>query len=77
MAQLGFIMDGVLSVRNLSGVEGLDASLKYYPNPRVHNFSEPDSVKVFKGEMLIIEVSCEECGACWWESCACVFSEVF
>lgn len=54
-AQLGFIMDGVLSVRNLTGVDGLDALLKYYPNPRVYNFSEPDSVKVFKGEMLIIE----------------------
>ena len=56
VVQLGFIMDGVLSVRNLSGVDNLDASLKYYPNPRVYNFSEPDSVKVFKGEMLIIEV---------------------
>lgn len=54
-AQLGFIMDGVLSVRNLSGVDGLNAKLKYYPNPRIFNFSEPDSIKVFKGEMLIIE----------------------
>nr|KAG5701673.1 hypothetical protein BaRGS_027831 [Batillaria attramentaria] len=55
-AQLGFIMDGVLSVRNLSGVIGLDSQLKYYPNPRIFNFSEPDMLKVFKGEMLIIEV---------------------
>lgn len=54
-AQIGFIMDGVLSVRNLSGIDGLDANLKYYPNPQIFNFSEPDSVKVFKGEMLIIE----------------------
>ncbi|XP_070193235.1 plexin-B-like [Littorina saxatilis] len=54
-AQLGFIMDGVLTLRNLSAVAGLEASLKYYPNPRVYNFSESDSIKVFKGEMLIIE----------------------
>lgn len=57
VAQLGFIMDGVLSVRNLTDVVGLDSRLKYYPNPRIFNFSEPSGVKVFKGEMLIIEVN--------------------
>lgn len=56
VVQLGFIMDGVLSVRNLSGAQGLDFHLKYYPNPRVYNFSEPNNIKVFKGEMIIIEV---------------------
>ncbi|XP_025107783.1 plexin-B-like [Pomacea canaliculata] len=55
VVQLGFIMDGVLSVRNLSGAQGLDFHLKYYPNPRVYNFSEPNNIKVFKGEMIIIE----------------------
>ena len=72
VVQLGFIMDGVLSVRNLSAVDGLDATLKYYPNPRVYNFSEPDSVKVFKGEMLIIEV-----WTCFKSCCHCCPVDVF
>ena len=37
-------------------MEGIDSKLVYYPNPFIFNFSDLDSIKVFKGEMLIIEV---------------------
>ncbi|XP_048257731.1 plexin A3-like isoform X1 [Haliotis rufescens] len=54
VVELGFIMDGVLSVRNLSG-SGIDTQLEYYQDPQVYNFTEKDRTKIFKGEMLIIE----------------------
>lgn len=57
IVQLGFIMDGVLAVRNLSAVPNLDHGLKYYPNPRVYNFTESSGIKILKGESLIIEVN--------------------
>ncbi|XP_052280998.1 plexin-B-like isoform X2 [Dreissena polymorpha] len=52
--QLGFVMDNVMSVRNLSG-SGVQSQMTYYPDPIMHNFSEPNSVKKFKGEVLIFE----------------------
>ncbi|CAG5119802.1 unnamed protein product, partial [Candidula unifasciata] len=55
VVQLGFIMDGVLAVRNLSTVPNLDYMLKYFPNPRVYNFTELHGIKILKGESLIIE----------------------
>ncbi|CAG5129619.1 unnamed protein product, partial [Candidula unifasciata] len=53
--QLGFIMDGVMAVRNLSSVPNLDHGLRYYPNPRVYNFTESSGIKILKGDALIIE----------------------
>lgn len=56
IVQLGFIMDGVLALRNLSGIPALDHTLKYFPNPKVYNLTESNTVKVVKGDDLIIEV---------------------
>jgi hypothetical protein len=77
VAQLGFLMDGVLTVRNLTGIQGLDAVLRYYANPVVFNFSEPDNTKVFKGEMLIIEVSFWDCFFILFFLFCCFFIENF
>ncbi|ESO91422.1 hypothetical protein LOTGIDRAFT_105554 [Lottia gigantea] len=52
--QLGFNMDGVLSLTNLTGA-GVRNILTYFPDPVVHNFTEEGNIKTFKGEMLIIE----------------------
>ncbi|CAL1537486.1 unnamed protein product [Lymnaea stagnalis] len=57
IVQLGFIMDGVTSVKNLSTVQNLDYRLKYFPNPRVYNFTEPNGIQFLKGDALIIEGS--------------------
>lgn len=54
---LGFIMDDVMSVRNLSSVPNLNFKLLYFSNPRIYNFTEPNGVKILKGDSLIIEVS--------------------
>ena len=56
--ELGFIMDNVDSLRNLSG-SGMNSRMQYYHDPIVYNFSEEDSIKKFKGEVLIFEVCCE------------------
>ncbi|KAK3744735.1 hypothetical protein RRG08_062381 [Elysia crispata] len=55
VVRLGFIMDGVMSVQNLSNTNGTKYKLKYYPNPRVHNFTESGGIKMLKGDSLIIE----------------------
>jgi hypothetical protein len=55
-AELGFIMDNVEAVKNLSNT--INNRMMYYPDPLVNNFSEPSSIKKFKGEVLIFEVSC-------------------
>ncbi|XP_050412849.2 plexin-B isoform X1 [Patella vulgata] len=52
--QLGFKMDGVMALRNLTGL-GVKSNLAYYPDPVVFNFTEDNHIKTFKGEMLIIE----------------------
>ena len=57
VVELAFHMDDVPTVQNLTGTPKLDNRLKYYPNPRVHNFTENGGVKVLKGDSLIIEVS--------------------
>ena len=54
--ELGFIMDNVDTLRNLSGT-GVNSKMQYYPDPVVYNFSEDNSIKMFKGEVLIFEVS--------------------
>ncbi|KAK6995420.1 plexin A3, partial [Biomphalaria glabrata] len=54
---LGFIMDDVMSVRNLSSVPNLNFKLLYFSNPRIYNFTEPNGVKILKGDSLIIEGS--------------------
>ncbi|KAL4225917.1 hypothetical protein ACF0H5_013905 [Mactra antiquata] len=51
-AELGFKMDNVAKVRNLTH---LSATMTYYPDPIVHNFTEQNSIKKFKGEVLIFE----------------------
>lgn len=57
-AQIGFIMDNVLSVQNLShNFPDVVSSLEYFSDPLLYNFTEKDSVKEFKGEVLIIRVS--------------------
>ncbi|XP_069141265.1 plexin-B-like isoform X2 [Argopecten irradians] len=54
-AQIGFIMDNVMAVQNLShNFPGVDSSLEYFPDPEVFNFTEQGRVKEFKGEVLII-----------------------
>lgn len=55
VAELGFSMDKVQSVKNLSN-SGVNARLTYYPDPVVYNFTEENAVKKFKGEVLIFEV---------------------
>ncbi|XP_060592222.1 plexin-A1-like isoform X2 [Ruditapes philippinarum] len=52
-AELGFIMDNVEAVKNLSNA--INNKMMYYPDPLVNNFSEPSSIKKFKGEVLIFE----------------------
>lgn len=52
--ELGFIMDNVEAVKNLSN-SSVNARMLYYPDPVVHNFSEPNFIKKFKGEVLIFE----------------------
>ncbi|XP_052779998.1 plexin A3-like isoform X2 [Mya arenaria] len=52
--ELAFLMDNVAFVRNLTGA-GVNARMAYYPDPIVYNFSEPNSIKKFKGEVLIFE----------------------
>ena len=49
-------MDNVDALRNLSGT-GVNTKMQYYPDPVVYNFSEDNSIKRFKGEVLIFEVS--------------------
>lgn len=60
-AQIGFIMDNVTTVKDLSH---LGIALQYFPDPVVQMFdpkkSEYDNVKVFKSEILIINVSIME-----------------
>ncbi|XP_033744858.1 plexin-B-like isoform X3 [Pecten maximus] len=54
-AQIGFIMDNVMSVQNLShNFPGVASSLEYFPDPQVFNFTEQGGEKEFKGEVLII-----------------------
>lgn len=55
-AELGFKMDSVLKVSNLTHI---NAKMIYYPDPVVHNFTEPNAIKKFKGEVLIFEVMIE------------------
>ncbi|KAL3853455.1 hypothetical protein ACJMK2_016991 [Sinanodonta woodiana] len=50
---VGFIMDNVQSVHNMSGK--LASRLEYYPDPVVYNFTEPNGIKKFKGEVLVFE----------------------
>lgn len=54
-AELGFVMDHVESVQNLSS-SGVNSRLLYFPDPIVYNFTEENHVKKFKGEVLIFEV---------------------
>ncbi|XP_059150420.1 plexin-B-like isoform X2 [Physella acuta] len=55
IVQLGFVMDGVMAVRNLSTVPSLKYQLEYFTNPRIFNFTEPNGIKTLKGDALIIE----------------------
>ena len=55
--QLGFIMDGVATLRNLSQLPDVNTVLEYFPNPRIYNFTQPQGILNIKGENLIIEVS--------------------
>ena len=56
VVQLGFIMDGVVSLQNLSFIPDMNSQLYYYTNPRVFNFTEAGGIMKLKGENLIIEV---------------------
>ena len=56
-ADLGFSMDKVKSLEDLSN-SGVDALVMYHPDPVVFNFTEPNNIKKFKGEVLIFEVMC-------------------
>ncbi|XP_021370944.1 plexin-A1-like isoform X3 [Mizuhopecten yessoensis] len=54
-AEIGFIMDNVLSVQNLSrNFPDVASSLDYFSDPQVFNFTEQGGLKEFKGEVLII-----------------------
>ena len=53
---LGFDMDNVDAVKNLSR-SGINSMMTYYQDPVVYNFTEPNAVKKFKGEVLVFEVS--------------------
>merc|ERR1719239_2018262 len=55
VVQLGFIMDGVVSLQNLSYIPDMNSQLYYYTNPRVFNFTEAGGIMKLKGENLIIE----------------------
>lgn len=61
-AQIGFIMDNVQDVRDLTTTPGFQGQLQYYPDPEVYKFepdkSDYDNVKLFKSEIVIINVSC-------------------
>lgn len=52
--EVGFLMDNVQSVRNLTGSD-VKHHIDYYPDPIVFNFTETNSIKKFKGEVLIFE----------------------
>ncbi|XP_014679487.1 PREDICTED: plexin-B-like [Priapulus caudatus] len=55
-ATLGFVMDDVASVRNLSwSFPEVDADLVYVPNPVYKPFVEAGNTKLYRGDSLIIE----------------------
>ena len=58
-APIGFIMDNAVNVQNLTGIS---SQLQYFPDPLVYKFEpdkdEHDNVKLFKSEIVIINVSC-------------------
>lgn len=57
-AELGFIMDDVMPVQNLSwSAPELDANIVYVPNPLYKPFSEDKNTKLYRGDSLIIEVT--------------------
>ena len=57
-AAIGFIMDNAVNVQNLTGI---NSQLQYYPDPSVYKFGPDkennDNVKLFKSEIVIINVS--------------------
>ena len=53
--ELGFLMDNVASLHNLTA-SGVNARMVYHPDPIIFNFTEPGSIKKFKGEVLLFEV---------------------
>lgn len=57
--EIGFIMDSVKSVQNISGYfPDVNNKIQYYDDPVVFNFTEENQVKIFKGEVLTLKVSC-------------------
>ena len=57
-AEIGFIMDNVQSVQNLSAnFKNVTSTLEYFPDPVVHSFEGEKKSKQFNGDVLIIKVS--------------------
>lgn len=56
-AQLGFYMDNVASVQNLSGIPGLAVTLFYSRDPVIYDFEESNKIKIYNpGIVLDIKV---------------------
>ena len=57
--RIGFVMDGVESVRSLQdSFPSLHSDLTYVSDPKFFGFSvEENGIKLYKGESLVIEVS--------------------
>lgn len=55
--RIGFIMDGVESVRSLQdSFPSLHSDLTYVTDPKFFDFGEEDRIKLYKGDPLVIEV---------------------
>lgn len=56
--RIGFIMDGVESVRSLQdSFPSLHSDLTYVTDPKFFDFGEDDRIKLYKGDPLVIEVN--------------------
>lgn len=55
--RIGFIMDGVESVRSLQdSFPSLHSDLTYVTDPKFFDFGEDERIKLYKGDPLVIEV---------------------
>jgi hypothetical protein len=54
LVTFGFMMDGVMSVRNVSGDLG---PLTVYPDPHFDPFAEPDRIKTFLSQSVYLTIN--------------------
>ncbi|XP_055999844.1 plexin-B-like isoform X4 [Ostrea edulis] len=52
-AQLGFYMDNVASVQNLSGIPGLAVTLFYSRDPVIYDFEESNKIKIYNPGIVL------------------------